>query len=101
MAGNKIRVNTNSLDQTRSEIQSRLDKIQKDIEQISANMATLSSMWEGDAHTAFHGAVTDDIQFLTEACNGIKGIVNFEDNAVSEYNKCERQVADIISQIRI
>lgn len=101
MAGNKIRINTNSLDKTRQEIQNRLDHIQKDIENIMSDMATLSSMWDGIAHDAFHGAVTDDIQFLMSACDCIKGIVKYEDNAVTEYNKCEAQVADIISQIRI
>ena len=101
MAVNKIRVNTNSLNHTRSELQAKLDKIKKDIENISGNMNTLNSMWEGEAHEAFSQQVNDDISFLEWACGSIQNIINYESNAVTEYNKCEQEVADIISQIRI
>lgn len=101
MAVSKIRINTGSLDQTRRELQAKLDKIKKDIEQISDDMNTLNSMWTGDAHQAFQQSVTADIQFLEGACDGIQSIIRYESNAVTEYNKCEQQVADIIAQIRI
>lgn len=101
MASNKIRVNTNSLNQTRRELQAKLDKIRKDIEQISGDMDTLHSMWEGEAHEAFQQQAVGDIQFLNGACDGIQEIIQYESNAVTEYNKCEQQVADLIAQIRI
>lgn len=101
MAESKIRVNTNNLNQTRQELQSKLDKIRNDIEQISANMSRLNSMWEGDAHQAFQQNVTSDIEYLTGACDSLQGIINYESTAVTEYNKCEQQVSDLISQIRI
>ena len=101
MAVNKIRVNTNSLNHTRSELQAKLDKIKNDIKNISGNMATLNSMWEGEAHQAFAQQVDSDISFLTGACDRIQKIINFESTAVTEYDKCERQISDLISQIRI
>lgn len=101
MAANKIRVNTNSLNQTRRELQAKLDKIRKNIEQISGDMDTLHSMWEGEAHEAFRQQASADIQFLNGACDSIQGIIQFESNAVTEYNKCEQQVSDLIAQIRI
>lgn len=101
MAANKIRINTNSLDKTRKELQAKLDKIRKDIDQINNDMGTLNSMWEGDAHQTFQQRVTEDLQFLSEACDGIQNIINYESNAVTEYNKCEQQVSDLVAQIRI
>lgn len=101
MAINRIKVNTNSLNQTKVEIQDKLEKIKKDIEQISKDMDTMNSMWEGDAHEAFKNSVNTDIQFLSVVCDGIQNIIHFEDNAVTEYNKCEQQVADLIDQIKI
>lgn len=101
MAANKIKVNTGSLDQTRKELQAKLDKIKKDIEQISNDMNILNSSWEGDSHEAFQQRVVEDIQFLLGACDSIQGIIGYESNAVTEYNKCEQQVADLIAQIRI
>lgn len=101
MAASQIRVNTDSLNRTRGGLQEKLAQIQKGIGQISEDMATLNSMWEGDAHEAFLQRVNEDIQFLNEGCEGIQKIIDYEGSAVTEYNKCEQQVADLISQIRI
>lgn len=101
MAASKIRVNTDSLDRTSKELQEKLNQIRKRMEQISDDMGTLNSMWEGDAHEAFQQRVTEDIQFLSEACDSMQGIINYESNAVTEYNKCEQQVSDLIAQIQI
>lgn len=101
MAVNKIRVNTSSLDQTRKEIQAKLNIIKKNIEQIADDMNMLNSMWTGEAHQTFQQKITEDLEFLLEACSSIQGIVSYEEKAVQEYNKCEQQVADLIAQIKI
>ena len=101
MAADRIKVNTSSLNQTSRELQAKLDKIRKDIEHISNDLNTLNSMWEGDAHQTFAQQVGDDISFLNSACENIQHIINYESNAVTEYNRCENQVSDLISQIRI
>ena len=101
MAANKIRVNTDSLKQTQQSLQERLKAIQKAMKQVSAAMGTLNSMWSGEAHDAFIQSAESDIQFLTSVCDSIQGIINYEGNAVKEYNECEQRVADLIAQIRV
>ena len=101
MASKKIKINTNSLNQTRKEIQARLDGIKKGMEQISDGMSTLNSMWTGEAHNAFEQKVNEDIVFLTSVCDSIQSIINYESNAVVEYNKCEQQVSELVAQIRV
>lgn len=64
-------------------------------------MGTLNSMWSGEAHDAFIQSAESDIQFLTSVCDSIQGIINYEGNAVKEYNECEQRVADLIAQIRV
>lgn len=97
----KIKVNTGSLDQTRKEIENRLAQVRKSIEQISQDMNMLNSMWTGEAHTVFVKEISEDIQQLQSACDGVQEIIRYESNAVTEYNRCEQQVGEIISQIRI
>ena len=97
----KIKVNTGSLDQTRKEIEGRLAQAKRSIEEIWQAMSALNSMWEGDAHAVFAKEVSEDIQQLQNMCDGIQEIIRYEGNAVTEYNKCEQQVGEIISQIRI
>lgn len=101
MATNKIRVNTESLKQTQQNLQQKLKEIQNAMDQISNDMSTLNSMWTGEAHDAFVLSAESDMQFLLSICEQIQKIINYEGNAVKEYNKCEQQVADLISQIRI
>lgn len=101
MSANKIRVNTDSLNQTKKNLQEKLSSIRKAISDISEDMNTLNSMWMGEAHEAFVANTDTDIQFLNNVCDGIQGIINYEENAVTEYNKCEQQVAELIRQMQI
>ena len=101
MAVSKIRVNTGSLDHTREEVQAKLNGIRKNADQISGDMDRLKSMWSGEAHQAFVEQVAADMEALRAACDSIQKIIQYENTAVTEYNKCEQQVADLIAQIKI
>jgi hypothetical protein len=41
------------------------------------------------------------MQVLSDACDGIQSMIRYESNAVTEYGKCEQQVADVIAKISI
>lgn len=97
----KIRINTGALNQTRQNVQNQLNQIKKEIEQISADMNELNGMWKGDAHETFQAAIQSDLQLLQDACESLRGVVQYESNAVTEYNKCEQQVNEMIAQIHV
>lgn len=98
---NTIKVSTESLNRTRKEVQDKLDRIRKGIDKISEDMGILNAMWEGDAHTAFAQSAAQDIQRLSVAGDGLQKIIDYEGNAVTEYQKCEGQVRELIDRIRI
>ncbi len=100
MEDGRIIVDTDSLTQTRKDLQESLKRIRMYVENISGHMAALNSMWTGDAHEAFLAQADSDIGFLREACDGIQSVIDFEDTALSRYDSCERQVAEVVSQIR-
>lgn len=101
MAQNKIRVNTNSLDKTKQSLQEKLNNIKAAMEQIENDMTALNAMWSGEAHDAFVVSTDTDIQFLNNVCESIQNVIDYEETAVTEYNKCERQVADLIAKINV
>lgn len=101
MAISRIKVDTGRLDQTRRELQGKLDKIRRDIDQIRDDMNTLNAMWIGEAHEAYEMTTEEDIQTLCALCDAMESVIRFENSAVTEYNKCERQVAELIAKIRI
>ncbi|MCD7744501.1 MAG: WXG100 family type VII secretion target [Lachnospiraceae bacterium] len=97
MADN-IKVNTASLNRTRKEIRAKLVKLHSEMEELSAAVDALNSMWEGEAHAAFVNSLTEDMSLLSEVCAGLQSILDYEESAVTEYRKCEQQVSDMISQ---
>ena len=101
MSAEKIRVNTDSLKHTQENVKSRLDGIKKDIENVTLKMSALNSVWTGTAHDTFVNEVNSDLAILNSVCDEIQAIINYEGNAVTEYNKCEKQVSDLIAQINI
>ncbi len=101
MAVNKIRVNTDSLDKTRNEVEVRLSNIKTSISQIRDDMNVMNASWTGEAHESFTQQIEADLTYLTEVCEALGHIAEYEGKAVTEYNKCEQQVADLIAQIKI
>lgn len=101
MAVSKIRVNTDTLNRTREELQTRLDSIERGMEDISGDMSALNGMWTGDAHDAYAAAVTGDLEELSAVCKALQELISYEGEAVTEYNRCEADVTGKIAEIRI
>ena len=97
----KIRVNTNSLKATQDKIKDGLAGIKTDLSVIAEHMAELNALWTGEAHDTFVSEINSDITFLQSVCDVIQSVISYEGNAVTEYEKCENQVSELIAQIHI
>lgn len=98
---NKIKVNTGSLNHTKTNVSNQIKQIRNQVTALYSDIALLDSMWEGEAHNAFHANFISDVRKLENLCKSLDGIVSYEDNAVKEYNSCEKKVADLIGGIRV
>jgi len=97
----KIRVNTDSLNRTRENVANQIKQIRGQITNMYGEITALNSMWEGEAHAAFDTHFKSDVKNLENLCKSLDGIVNYENNAVTEYNRCERNVASLINSIKV
>lgn len=97
----KIRVNTKSLDATKSNVSRQIKEIRRQIGLLYDDVKTLNGMWEGDAHDTFSNEFMADIRKLENLCGRLDDIVSYEDNAINEYQKCESKVSELISSISI
>ncbi len=97
----KIRVNTGSLTVTRDTVNRQVGNINNQISELNGDIAKLDSMWEGEAHEAFHSAFLADVFQLQKLCKSLESIVSYESNAIKEYNQCEQQVAALIAGINV
>ena len=97
----KIRVNTSSLNRTRENVANQIKNIRTQITAMRNDVQAMNSMWEGESHTAFNTAFQADISRLENLCKSLDGIVNYENNAVAEYNRCENNVRQMVENIRV
>ena len=101
MAISKIKVNTNKLQKTATDIETALKDIKKKISNMQSDVSTLNSMWEGDANKTFNQAFQDDITDLELICDNIQNIINYENTAKKEYDSCEHKVSDLVDKITV
>ena len=101
MAATVIEVNTSTLRNDITRIDTEISGLKKDVKQLRATAQQLSTMWDGNAKTAFVAAVNDDIRRLEELINAMDKFTGKTDDARSEYEKCENAVSGIVASIKV
>lgn len=96
-----IEIDTLALNRDRQTIQSELDRVWTEIDQLKDKMANLGAMWEGPAHNAFMAQLNADYEFIQEFGNEIGQYIKTMDYAQREYQKCDASVRQAIASIRI
>lgn len=96
-----IKVNTNRLKDTVSEINSHVKSIEKEIADLKGHNTALDAMWDGPSSEAFKMAFAEDIEALEAIVKTIASLKEYEDNARVKYDKCEQRVADLVNQIKV
>lgn len=96
-----IKVNTVTLKNDTEDIKTRLSNISQKVQSMKEDVKELNSMWEGVANKKFNRVFLEDIQSLAELCDQLNGIVSFETNAKTKYDKCENTVGTYVDQMKI
>lgn len=96
-----IKCNTQKLDSDKNSVSKNLSDINKGIANLTRIINRIDSMWDGTASEAYKARIRNDISSLSSICKNISGIVTYEDNSVTEYNKSEKKISGIISSIQI
>lgn len=96
-----IEIDTAALERDRQTIQSELDRVRSEINQLQEKMVNLAAMWEGPAHDTFMAQFNTDYEFVQIFCNEIGTYVETMEYAQREYQKCENSVRQAIASIRI
>lgn len=101
MAISKIKVNTVTLKKDTDLVTQSLKNIQKKIKAMQTDVDELNRMWSGDANEAFNETFQSDIDNLNKICNDIQSVINYEENAKTEYDTCEEKISELINTITI
>ena len=97
----KIAVNTTVLSRNRDEISNQLRVITDKMQRMQDEVAQLNNMWTGVASEAFNRAFNNDIKFLLSISKQMQNIIDYETNAVTEYDNCEQKISQLIQEIRV
>lgn len=97
----KIKINTKTLANDTTSIQTYIKQIEGKIEKMETDVTDMNKMWSGTANEEFNQAFEKDMKALKEICKSLKEIVEYETTAKTEYNTCENKVSSLIAEISI
>lgn len=100
MAVSIIRVNSNTLQSDASAVQANIRQIAQNATELAGLCATLNTMWEGPASTVFRVTFEKEIELLRKLSVQFNKLNEYEMEARSSYDNCEREVHEITSSLR-
>ncbi|MDO4555392.1 MAG: WXG100 family type VII secretion target [Lachnospiraceae bacterium] len=98
---NEIKVSTNRLKSDADQVNSLIQKMEQTMTSMKSNITQLGTMWEGPTKKAFMAAFESDRQAADGVLKELKAMHSFEEQAKTQYERCENQVSSLVSGIRI
>lgn len=96
-----IETNTDYMKRDVENIETYISELVKAADEMEATIKSLHSSWEGDAATAFESSLTDELYIFRQVIETLKHMNSNTGSAGEKYEKCETEVADIISAIKM
>lgn len=96
-----IEINIATLKNDITEMQTELQGLGNEMKLAFDSVTELGAMWNGPANDAFNRAFQDDNKSMEEMCKIIESLIDYMENARTEYTNCEAAVSAEIDAIRI
>ncbi len=97
----KIRIDTVRLGTDADRADGYIKNISREISNMKNSVSQLDSMWDGPASDAFKKAFADDMNAAAAIMKNLESLHTYETNAKAEYEKCERRVSSLVSEIKV
>ena len=101
MATERIVIQTDQLEKTNTHLEELLSEVRAQLSALYEVVQEQNSMWEGPANLAFQQQFAADEQTAMDLCDVLRGFLQSMRFARSSYDQCEKQLLDVIRQIRI
>lgn len=96
-----IKCNTVTLSTDNNDVERSIKSIKQSLASLRSLSTRLDAMWDGEASVAYKAKLDGYIKELDLLCASLDGIAKYEDKAIVEYDKCEKDVSNVISSISI
>jgi len=97
----RIRINTDRLGTDAARIQGYIGNIMKEMSDMKQSVSALEHMWEGPGQSAFHKAFWNDMEAVEQAAASLKELYEYNTNAKTQYEQCDRKVASMIADMKV
>ena len=99
MAISKIKVSTTELQSDARSVESSIKQLETEIGRLEQELNTINTMWEGPASETFFLVFQADIEELRNLIRDLQSFNTYENNAVSNYNRCESEVGGLVDSL--
>lgn len=96
-----INVNTDTLKKDSSDINTKVENLLSELQNIYTEVERLDAMWEGPANAAFTAQFAADHENFKTICEFIKNFSRDMNSAATEYDRCEAEINSAIKSIRV
>lgn len=97
----KIKVNISMLTRDYNDMANLARAAKNSLDELTAAMLALNATWEGSAHTVLEEQYEADRSMMEAELESLSKFLEWVRMARDEYRKCESQVAETISSIRV
>lgn len=101
MSVSYLKINTAALQSDANELNSLLQQVRSNLDNMYTSVNTLDGMWDGKANNAFNAQFADDHTRFSEICTAIEKLISDMQEAANKYNNCENEIYSTISSINI
>lgn len=96
-----IKVNTSALYRDADTVQSCIQNMKTELENIKQSKADLDKMWDGPSVQVFKSRLQSQLDKLDEILRALESIHTYETGAVEKYQSCEEKIASLIMEIQV
>lgn len=97
----EIAIDTGTLGRDIDALQTQLNVIRRDMQNMYQAVRVLDTMWDGPANAAFNEQFDKDHNDMSSLCDLVQKIIDCMTYAKGEYNACEHEVSAIIATINV
>ena len=95
-----IKANTSRLGSDVTDIQGRIEEMEKKLADLKEHSVALNAMCDGLDAQEIKAAMGEDISALESMIKQLRALNEYEEYARTQYDECESKVGDLVSQIR-
>ncbi len=97
----KFKVNTDRLGRDTELVSQQIEKMEKALENMQADVSRLHAMWDGPGKQAFVRAFAEDMQAASAIIAELRSLRNAEFESKNAYENAEKQATGLVDGIKV